>query len=117
MRGNLSVLAARRSTSKANNLRIETDRNKLDLKSLMQNANFELGSSQFDIPSFKYTPRINKNQARPKTVVQKKSMLAGSTVKIDKMDPQEFKNGFYGYSSTQAKSDVWKKMSNFITAK
>ena len=45
IRGNMSVLAARRSTSKANYLRIETDRNKLDLKSLMQNANFELGSS------------------------------------------------------------------------
>ena len=44
-------------------------------------------------------------------------MQAGSRVKIDKMDPQEIKNGIFDYSSTQAKSEVWKKMSNFITAK
>ena len=57
---NMSVLAARRSTSKASYLKIDTDGNKVDMKGLIQTANFELGSSQFDIPSFKYTPRINK---------------------------------------------------------
>ena len=56
----MSVLAARRSTSKASYLKIDTEGNKVDMKGLIQTANFELGSSQFDIPSFKYTPRINK---------------------------------------------------------
>ena len=44
-------------------------------------------------------------------------MHAGSRIKIDKMDPEEMKNPIFDYSTTHAKSEVWKKMSNIITAK
>lgn len=74
-----------------------------------------MGSSQFDIPSIKYTPRIKKSILRPKTVIPKKRMLAGSKVRIEKMDPLTKKDSYF--DTDPEKSEVWQKMSSYITAK
>ena len=46
-------------------------------------ANFELGSNQFDMPSIKYTPR---QISFPNAIVRPDKPRAGNMIKINKMD-------------------------------
>lgn len=111
--GNLSRsdLATRRQGSKASILRIDTmDMMNLDEKALLQNANFELGSSQFDIPTMKYTPR-KITSTKPQ-----KRMPAGTKVNIKKMEAEEVRDDFFDIACPK-KPEVWQKMSKYITAK
>ena len=60
-----------------------SDGQNIDARGMVMQANFELGSNQFDMPSIKYTPR---QISFPNAIMRPDKPRAGNMIKINKME-------------------------------
>lgn len=82
---------------------------------MVQQANFELGSNQFEMPSIKYTAR---EISFPGAVIRPERKRAGNIIVMEKMNNNDVAKANDGiFDGSPSPTKAWKKISKYISSK